>query len=238
MNKEFEGDKLKSRVGAENDMKYLKGIYEKYEVSYEKEDHWNVNRETIRKKIEDFSNSIEGCPVIFVSVATHGGMGGILQMCDGKTVTVEEVIQPFENVRGIPKVFIFQACRGRKVEVLLADAIDSQKEMYSTEKSDIIVVYSTSDEKTSFRSSNGDGSWFLEVLHACVHAKAYQNLHFIEILTVCTNLIIDHCHKKPDKIQKTIVFATQTPTYHSTLRKFLRFPELENKESNGEFTEV
>ena len=246
MNKDFEEDppgrKIKPRVGAENDLKYLKGIYDKYAISYEEEWHWNVESRMIGKKIEKFVDSIEDCPVIFVSVATHGGRGGTLQMSDCKTVTVEEVIQPFEQLMGIPKVFIFQACRGGEVEELYSDAIANQVTTYATKKSDIIVVYSTSDKFQAFRSSNGEGSWFLEVLHACVTAKAYRELHFIEILTVCTNLIINYCHKEPDKIQRKAnlekVVATQTPTYHSTLRKFLRFPKLKKEADNSKFTQL
>ena len=215
-------------------MEYLKGIYDRYTVSYENECHWNVDQEMIQENIKKFAESIKDCPVIFVSVATHGSRGGFLQMSDCNTITVEEVVQPFEQLMGIPKVFIFQACRGGKVEKLYSDAIRTER--YTTEKSDIIVVYSTSEGSKAFRSSDGDGSWFLKVLNTCVTAKAYKNLHFIEILTVCTDLIIDYCHKKPNRIQRNEnlekFVATQTTTYHSTLRKFLRFPELEKKEEN------
>ena len=231
-------------------MEYLKGIYDKYCVSYEddggkvKNWHMNVSRKDLINQIDTFVESIKrNCPVIFVSISTHGLSNGKLVMSDKNKVNVEDMIMPFteaEKLMGIPKVFIFQACRGQSTELAYKDTDageENEPARYATHNSDVILIYSTFDGNTAFRRSDGEGSWFLAVLYQCVVAPAYKNLHLVEILTVCSNLIINHFRKKPKDNQesKTLYYATQTPTYSSTLRKFLRFPICKE---NGNFINI
>ena len=184
----------------------------------------------IDRKIQEFVDNIkrEDCSVIFVSFATHGGEGGKLIMPDKSQLPVKEIVEKFmiEKLVDIPKVFIFQACRGKKSETPFsaADGVAGEEEppKYATQRSDIIMVYSTYEGYLAFRGEKGEeGSWFLQVLHSCVTLPAYHNLHFIEILTVCSSLIIDNYSREAKDTKKV---STQTPGYYSTLRKFLRFP--------------
>ena len=238
VNKDFK--KSEKRVGAEKDLEYLKGIYDRYNVDYG-EPYWNfILGEThvdmrVRDELEKFAKSIEreACSIIFVSFATHGVLGGNLKMVDQTNLAVKDVVEVFmrQELVDIPKVFIFQACRGPENERSLTDADGGEdiedSPIYATHRSDVILAYSTCEGYTSFRGEKEeDGSWFLEVLYTCVTAPAYQDLHLVEILTVCSSMIIGHFRKLSIKDEKhpNQEVATQTPAYYSTLRKFIRFP--------------
>ena len=245
MNKNFKTDGYEqpvTRVGAEKDMERLKDIYKKYNICYEdktkgvKNFHMDVETKyQLMEKVQTFAKSVsKDCPAIFVSISTHGGEQGKLKMPDGYALTVDEMVSPFvsEELIGIPKVFIFQACRGGKADLAYGDSDGDEEQdppRYATQRSDIILIYSTYEGYKAFRGGKEeDGSWFIQMLHTCVMTQAYRNLHLVEILTVCSSLIIDYCHKAPEK-DKNIpkekrYVATQTPAYYSTLTKFLRFP--------------
>ena len=240
VNKNFET--LPTRVGAEKDMERLKDIYKKYNICYEdktkgvKNFHMDVETKyQLMEKVQTFAKSVsKDCPAIFVSISTHGGEQGKLKMPDGYALTVDEMVSPFvsEELIGIPKVFIFQACRGGKADLAYGDSDGDEEQdppRYATQRSDIILIYSTYEGYKAFRGGKEeDGSWFIQMLHTCVMTQAYKNLHLVEILTVCSSLVIDNYQKELKKEKevrkKKRYVVTQTPTYTSTLTKFLRFP--------------
>ena len=75
------------------------------------------------RTINDFSKSDDHrfgqmCVVIILS---HGNDGGLINAADGKSVSTEYVLRRFNNdacpaLKGKPKFFILQACRGDEVK--------------------------------------------------------------------------------------------------------------------------
>ena len=67
-------------------------------------------------KMEDHIDS-QMCIVIILS---HGNDGGLINAADGKSVPTEYVLRRFNNdacpaLKGKPKFFVLQACRGDEV---------------------------------------------------------------------------------------------------------------------------
>ncbi|KAI6653304.1 Casp3 protein [Oopsacas minuta] len=233
-------DESKVRKGADKDLEYLKGIYDRYDIDYtnftylnQKPEETDQKETSMKDLVQNFADNVEQkSPVIFVSIATHGGEKGTLVETDiSKTTTVETLVKIFAdntNLMLIPKVFIIQACRGSDDE----EAFEEPTIQFATKHSNFLIIHSTTEEYTSFRSEE-QGSWLLEILHECVRMPKYRNLHFVEVVTVCTFWAINSHRQDPEDAEdskgakpgKELVRATETPTFHSTLTKFLRFPD-------------
>ena len=212
-------DPIDPRKGAENDQNNLERIYKHLEVEYTVSNDLKENE--MFDKIKDFSKNIKfPCSAVFVSISTHGQDNGGLMGAEGRFVNISEIIKCFEieELLGIPKIFIIQACKGNATEKRESDGDSSHtgstiQTQYCTRKADVLIAYSTSEGCVSYRNGN-NGSWFIEVLRDCILDPKYDERHFVEILTICTCIIVNK-YKKND--------LTQTPSYCSTLRKFLKF---------------
>ncbi|KAI6653309.1 Caspase-3-like [Oopsacas minuta] len=224
--------KLSKRSGAKKDLEYLTNIYEKYNIKCDNNTYEDLEGSSFFDKLDNLSDNVaESCSVIFVSISSHGDESGKVLGSDGFGMTVldmVDILQSNENLLGIPKVFIMQACKGSKKEVKYkgADSTDTKQKGadVATKAGDTLIAYSTSEGFVSWRDPK-NGSWFLKILHDCVMDPRYRNLHLVEILTVCSNLIITECAANESGYN-----FTETPSYYSTLRRFLRF----NQEEKGD----
>ena len=82
----------------------------------------NLEYQDMMRTINNFSkmedhNYGEMCVVIILS---HGNDGGLINAADGKVVSTEYVLRRFNNdacpaLKGKPKFFVLQACRGDEV---------------------------------------------------------------------------------------------------------------------------
>ena len=201
------------------DRKYLIEMYEHLDVEYKVKNDLKENE--MFDTIEDFSKNIKlPCSVIFVSISTHGKDNGGLMGIEGRSVSVGEIVKCFEKkeLLGIPKIFIIQACKGIAKEERECEGDGTHSDstiptQYCTKRADVLIAYSTSEGCLSYRNTE-NGSWFIEVLKDCVTNGRYDSKHLVEILTICTNKIVnDYCDGN----------RTQTPSYYSTLMKFLKF---------------
>ena len=83
----------------------------------------NLEYQDMMRTINGFSKSDDHrlgqmCVVIILS---HGNDGGLINAADGKSVSTEYVLRRFNNdacpaLKGKPKFFILQACRGDEVQ--------------------------------------------------------------------------------------------------------------------------
>ena len=224
----------KYRKGAEKDRKHLIEVYEHLNVGYEVANDLRKNK--MIDKINLFSKNIKKpCSVIFVSISTHGKDNGGLLCVDGMFVSVGEIVRCFEKkeLLGIPKIFIIQACKGNAKEERECEGDSTHSDstiptQYCTKRADVLIAYSTSEGCLSYRNTE-NGSWFIEVLKDCVTNPEYEKMHFVEILTICTNRIIN---KYKDRDKNSTSEFTQTPSYCSTLRRSLKFEKREQLQSN------
>ena len=108
---------------------------------------------------------------------THGDYGDVLYGTTGQGIVIQEVIETFSGTRcptliGKPKIFIIQACRGRRLNQTVqnlndtnddgCDMIDSGSTKHPN-ISDYLVAYSTIPGHVSFRN-NKIGSIFISTL--------------------------------------------------------------------------
>ena len=217
------------RNGATKDIQHLKDIYQRLQIECEYNIHKDTKASTMMSLVHDFSERVAqdpDCSVILVSISSHGEQGGKIMGTDGTCVDLSEVIDSFqrrEELLGIPKVFVVQACRGTEAELQYSDHDydeDVPPPQYATKSGDTIICYSTGEGYVSFRSSQS-GSWFIRILHSCVMDTMYRNLHFVEIMTVCCRLAVaEAATNKSGESKKSV---TETPSYCSTLTKFIRF---------------
>ena len=107
-------------------------------------------------------------------VMSHGDEGEI-SSTDGEVLMIEWILEQFKNsncpsLRGKPKIFIFNSCRGSRGDPgVPATATDNGERVSSW--GDMIIVYSTIPGHYSLRNTK-DGSWFVQSLCKVFREKA------------------------------------------------------------------
>lgn len=153
-------------------------------------------------------------------ILTHGGPAK-LYGCDGKTIQISDIVSKFgnKNCRGLegkPKVFFFQACRGKK-----NDPIDTETDMStdgpesaSPDIVDYFLGYASFPGYVSYLGSGG--SLYIQTLTDMIK-KHSGSLDLLEITEKVTDEVADK------KVQVDGKFYCQTPTAQYNLRKRLYF---------------
>lgn len=103
-------------------------------------------------------------------ILSHGVEDAVLGI-DGNPFRTKDIIRTFKAspqsaLTGKPKMFLFQACRGKKEQqgVLLKDLqTDDHHSLSIPEEADFLVVMATVEDCVSFRHQI-DGSWFIQSL--------------------------------------------------------------------------
>ena len=223
VNEHFDNPRLEERTGAQKDQEYFRDIYHKFNIDCENNDFYNVDAESMDYNIKNFAShpDTKKCSVIFVAISSHGGANGSIDGKNGKINLGNIFARFYDNkpLLSIPKVFLIQACRGTGTQLnqehdgpsSASDSIKSSN--YATNTSDTLIVYATGDGFRAWRDRE-NGSWFVKDLRDCICDEKNAGRHFSDLLTICTNRVITtHCSD-----------ATETPSFQSTLRKFLLFP--------------
>lgn len=185
--KDFVNNEHTSREGSEIDVKNLTVLLSQMGYMIPKQ-HINLNKyETIKALREFLSHeelkSVDSCIVIIMS---HGRDEKSFYTSDNLYITVNDVVERFSNkecpaLKGKPKIFIFQYCRGSGPDVGVEAT--PQRVVYSrglnvqTDSAhfgeavvhrdptftDMYIVYSTVEGFVSFRHPNR-GSWLMEAI--------------------------------------------------------------------------
>ena len=210
------------RQGADKDREYFREIYDKLKIDYENNDFYNIDSSAIDYNINTFIKHPDTVKssAIFIAISSHGGKDGVINGTKG-TINLGNIFAYFYQYKpllSIPKVFLIQACRGSETQMAQEDGPSSspyskESSNYATSTSDTLIVYATGDGYTAWRDPQ-KGSWFVKDLRDCINDTQHDGRHLAELLTICTNRVIStHCKG-----------ATETPSFQSTLRRFLLFP--------------
>ncbi|KAG0718462.1 Caspase-9 [Chionoecetes opilio] len=174
------------RLGSEIDVANLGQLFSQmgYKTSY----HINMTKWDTIQALRDFRNQEEhskadSCIVVFMS---HGRDDRSFFTSDNQYLTVHSVVERFNNrecpiLKGKPKIFIFQFCRGSGADIGVDAAprpvahskglsVDTDSSAFGEtllEKdptfTDMYIVYSTVGGFVSFRSPES-GSWLVEAI--------------------------------------------------------------------------
>ena len=117
-NEEFTETSLKYRSGSSIDAHKLKDLFNY--LGFVTQCHNNKTRIEMRQVLNDVAgldHSNYDC--LIVTILTHGDYGDVLYGTAGQGIMIQEVIETFSGTRcptliGKPKIFIIQACRGRR----------------------------------------------------------------------------------------------------------------------------
>ena len=226
VNQNFPEEK-RQRKGAEKDTENLGTMFDLLNIKhFSKTD---LTSEQMEDEIEIFATKAAKTnpSIIFIAISSHGHSDYIFgikplpkkgEYYDTIAVTrIQELLNKYPKLTGVPKVLILQACRGDKDQerdkpaTAITPKDDKGPADFAVISKDTLIVYPTSLSYTASRNSV-TGSWMITELCKCV--KMYKNvLHLTEILTICTYATIIG-HKD-----------TQTCTFKSSLTKFLSFKD-------------
>ena len=114
--KEEEKEQLDNRQGSAKDIEMLERLFEA--LDFKVKIQRNPKREDILEVLDNISNEDHSNYDCFVLCLMSHGLEGFVYGADGETVLLEDVCGFFSNARcrtlkGKPKLFVIQACRGR-----------------------------------------------------------------------------------------------------------------------------
>ena len=226
VNKEFRGSA--PREGADKDRDNLQQMFINLTVTYSV--HENKTSEEMSSILKEFADSQTETSIVFVAISTHGGENNSIQGTDHVSINIDGIIDLFqknEKLRGKPKIFLIQACRGTLVDFSTTHSSDCYEsgtyesdaipveQTFASNTSDVLIAYATSNKHKAWRDKT-NGSWFITELK-----KAFENFpgnHLTEILTICANNVIRNY-----QIMNSGQLATEACNFHSSLTKFVFF---------------
>jgi len=178
---------------------------------------------------EDFTN--EDCLVC--AILSHGDSNGFISTYDGK-INIQVFFDAFSDkacpsLKGKPKIFIVQACRGNIKEsycdTLINNGFWDRLNVNHGYKlpEDFIVAFSTVPGYLSWRNKKS-GSYFIQSF--CEVASKNPNENFINMLTKTNNELIRKLHKRTGEKK------AQTACFQTTLTKLLNFNIEKSSEKN------
>ncbi|CAG9854076.1 unnamed protein product [Phyllotreta striolata] len=185
--------KTDERKGAEFDEINLKNLLK--EMGFEVKSHSNQTVSKMKEKIKNFSKdkSLQNVNVSLVVMMSHGtnkknGLpmpGNYTEVIgtDGKGLAVDEVLAEFtgENCKGMkgkPKIFIFQCCRGARSEY----QVDAMPFGIAKNHADMLVAYSTLPGLYSLRDIKKGSIYIQTICH--VFQQHSRNLDVESLLKI------------------------------------------------------
>ncbi|XP_076804024.1 caspase-2-like [Clavelina lepadiformis] len=193
-----------NRVGGEFDCSLMESLFEQLGFIV------HVERDKTAERIEeivvefagqDFHKEADMCIIIVMS---HGGLVNekdVIYGVDGNYLPAEHVVRYFDNdqcgnLRGKPKLFFFQFCRGEGVDegvrydppdraitlqeslkhfLPKEDHVDATKSIHTPTRQDVLIAFATQQGNLSFRS------WFTNAI-ANVFSKKAKSDHVCDML--------------------------------------------------------
>lgn len=192
---------MKDRPGSHWDADALEKLFSIH-LGFQTKRFDDLSSKSIRtrmKNLQKTDHSKLSCMV--VSILSHGENGNVYGT-DGVLVPVEDITGYFSGSKcpslvGKPKVFILQACRGKKFDygtrLVETDGPDDAEVMEEDEtdgggyaaalpdEADFILAYATTPGYVSWRNS-AFGTWFIKALTDVMYEQAHEE-DFLSMLT-------------------------------------------------------
>ncbi|XP_058055139.1 caspase-7-like [Anopheles bellator] len=166
------------REGSDKDRDAIEKSF--FELGFRVRPHDNPSQDKvfeILKGVSEENHTDNDCLVVVV--LTHGEKGTLMaadtQAPHRPPYRVARLWERFVDsacptLRGKPKIFLIQACRGTQtdpgvlVEAPVTRSVEEKNEVYATSTApDLLIAYSTFEGHYSYRSGE-DGSWFIQSL--------------------------------------------------------------------------
>ena len=213
---------LQPRFGAAMDIHNLENLFQY--LNFDTQSHKNKTHTEMRQILNDVAGmDHDKYDCLMVAILTHGDYGDVLYGTSGG-ITIQEVIETFSGKRcptliGKPKMFIIQACRGKRLNltVELNDTIDDECDMVDSGPtvhpsiSDYLVAYSTIPGHVSYRNNN-NGSIYISTL-----VKIFRRFSADEDLITILERVTDEVIRYEPQGYR-LRNSRQIPEVHSTLR--------------------
>ena len=170
-NKDFVNDVFSTRGGSEVDLKNLDRLFSET-LHFTVTTRNNLTYVDMKKEIQTFSEKKEHGEAVMAAVVvmSHGKEGAVC-CSDGRLLETEWIMKQFNNsgcpsLRGKPKFFMFQSCRGEEEDGGVSATASDSLEMRDVSWEDIIIAYSTIRGYVASRDSR-HGSWFVQSFGEC-----------------------------------------------------------------------
>merc|ERR1719186_576472 len=189
-NEKFESEKFATRTGSEVDEKNLETLF--IQLGFKVLVRRNLKKDDMRKELMRFSEleDHKACDMAIVCVCSHGLDKDRIITSDCREVDVrEDIMSKFnneecENLKGKPKIFIFQACRGSKEdfgiienvkEATRSGAMGSDTSRFKRDPTweDMLIIHSTIPGYVAMRD-HYTGAWFVQCFCKVMMEKSHN----------------------------------------------------------------
>ncbi|XP_023941112.2 caspase Dronc isoform X2 [Bicyclus anynana] len=234
---EFPNNMEPYRYGVDVDCKNLKYLFT--ELGFRVLSYQDLTRSETLDTLKFLKDVIVDTECVFVVVSSHGyeltgSSDNEIRCHDGKLVRISEIVDHFNNknfpaLRDIPKVFIFQLCRGSNEDYLTRPragwaggaggagggaVADGQARAprhapppepapgrpRDRVYSDILIAHSTLPGSVSYRDGLA-GSWYIQTLCAVFAARAHD-CHVEKLFTLVDMQLHAHFHIQTSSVDR------------------------------------
>ena len=231
--------KLSDRHGSEKDVFLVEKLFDALDFSVKTKQ--NLSKKQLELELDgvaDQDHSPYDCFVLWLM--SHGQSDYEVLCSDGETILIQslqDILSECDTLKGKPKLFFFQACRGTRVDKGVTVKTDSATQANKSNKStevdsgikfripthaDFLYAFSTVNDHVAFRNEN-EGSLFVCCVVDAFHEHVAHD-HILDILTVANYKVSKIDAKRPSSNNRNETnFCKQMPEVTHTLLKKVYF---------------